>query len=214
MRSSRSLFAALVWAAVVTGLAAAPARAQDEARGELLFDLCSSCHAADGGGNRIFLAPAIAGMSEWYVLTQLQKFRQGLRGRHFDDLSGMRMRPMALTLRSEEDVQAVARYVASLPPAPPAPQVEGGDPERGKALYVVCATCHGAEGEGVQQMNGGPIAHTSDWYLLDQLMKFRAGVRGADPRDPIAIMMRPMALTLPDEQAIKDVVAYIVSLAE
>jgi cytochrome c oxidase subunit 2 len=126
----------------------------------------------------------------------------------------MRLRPMALTLRSEADVETVARYVAALPRVKPTPEVTGGDPEKGQVTYTLCVSCHGAKGEGLQPMNGSPLAYTSDWYLVSQLEKFKAGVRGSDPRDPIAIMMRPMALTLADDQAIKDVVAYITTLAE
>ena len=80
----------------------------------MLFDLCSQCHGVDGAGDPRFLAPSIAGLPEWYALTQLSKFRSGARGTHFDDISGMRMRPMALTLANEDDVASVAAYVASL----------------------------------------------------------------------------------------------------
>ncbi len=66
----------------------------------------------------------------------------------------------------------------------------------------------------MQATNGPPLANRSDWYLLDQLKKFKAGIRGADPRDPIAIMMRSMAMTLADEQAMKDVIAYIGTLSK
>jgi cytochrome c553 len=188
--------------------------AQDEARGAVLFDLCAQCHGPSGEGNRFFLAPAIAGMDEWYVAGQLNKFRDGLRGRHFDDISGMRMRPMAMTLVDDGDLEIVARYVANLPRANPSPELEGGDAARGAAFYATCSACHGAAGEGMPTLFGPPLAHQSDWYMLSQLQKFRAGVRGSDPKDPIAIMMRPMAIALPDEQAMRDVIAYIATLSK
>lgn len=211
MGSTKRLAACAVL--IAAALAASPAAAQNP-RGEALFDLCAQCHGTAAEGNRTFLAPSIAGLPEWYVLAQLNKFRSGARGTHFDDLSGMRMRPMSLTLRSEDDVLAVASYVSAMPPVDPTPEVTGGDPAKGQVSYALCVSCHGAQGEGLEALNGPPLAHTSDWYLVSQLEKFKAGVRGSDPRDPIAIMMRPMALTLPDEQAIKDVVAYITTLAE
>ena len=207
----RRTIATAVLAAVAFGGAA---RAEDNPRGEVLFDLCSQCHGSAAEGNRVFLAPAIAGLSEWYVVAQLRKFRGGQRGTHFDDLSGMRMRPMSLTLRSEADVEFVARYVAALPPTNPEPQVEGGDAARGETHYALCGSCHGMKGEGSQPLNAPRLAHSSDWYLVSQLQKFKDGVLGANPEDPIAIMMRPMALVLPDEQALKDVVAYITTLSE
>ena len=210
----RRLFATVVLIAAAYGWTPPAALAQGNERGALLFDLCAQCHGPDAEGNRFFLAPAIAGLSEWYVLAQLNKFRGGLRGTHFDDLSGMRMRPMALTLEKDADVEIIAKYVASLPLTRPAPEVAGGDPTKGKPLYAICLACHGAKGEGMQATNGPPLANCSDWYLLDQLKKFKLGIRGADPRDPFAIMMRPMAMALADEQAMKDVIAYIGTLSK
>jgi cytochrome c553 len=61
-------------------------------------------------------------------------------------------------------------------------------------------------------MNAPPIAGASDWYLLAQLKKFKAGVRGANPADVTGGTMRPMAMTLADEQAMKNVIAHISTL--
>ena len=188
-------------------------QAQDLARGEVLFELCAQCHGAEAGGVQEFEAPAIAGLSQWYLEAQLTKFRNGLRGRHFDDVQGMRMRPMSRTLKSEDDLKAVAAYVAQLPAVQPSPTVEGGDAAKGATLFAPCTQCHGAAGEGVQALNGAPLAHQSDWYLVSSLRKFKAGIRGSDPRDAAGILMRPMASILVDEQAVKDVVAHIMTLS-
>ncbi len=103
-------------AALVVAMLAAPASAQDVERGREIFVLCTQCHLADGGGSQLALAPAIAGLPQWYVLAQLQKFRAGYRGQHFDDIAGMRMRPMSLALANDNDVASGAAYVASLAP--------------------------------------------------------------------------------------------------
>jgi cytochrome c oxidase subunit 2 len=181
-------------------------------RGAELYSLCSQCHGAAGAGNPATLAPSIAGLPEWYVEGQLQKFRGGLRGTHFDDIAGMRMRPMALWLRSDDDVKAVAAYVASLPRTAPAATLEGGNAAKGDALFVVCKTCHGADAAGNPQMFAPPLRGATDWYLLKQLKKFKGGVRGFNPTDQNGIVMAGMAKTLPDEQAMKDVIAYIMTL--
>ena len=151
-------------------------------------------------------------MDVWYLKAQLGKFRSGARGAHFDDLAGMRMRPMALSLLSDAEVDEVAAYVASLPKTVPTPTL-GGDPVRGQALYAPCAACHGPDAAGVQALNGAPLRGSSDWYLFRQMQNFRAGVRGTGPGDASGALMRPMSMTLPDEQAIKDVIAYITTLA-
>ena len=191
-----------------------PAVAQDfdRARGEALFDVCSQCHGAQGQGNVLYQAPAIAGLNQWYVEQQLQKYQQGWRGLHPDDLEGLRMRPMSKTLRSEEDVKTVSAYVASLPIQRPEPTLEGGDPARGEALYATCLQCHGAQGEGVQVMNGPSLNRTHDWYLLKQLKNFKSGVRGQAQGDQYGAQMAAMISALPDEQAMEDVVAYIQKL--
>jgi len=182
--------------------------------GQKIFALCAQCHGDNGSGNSLFLAPAIAGLEFWYIEAQLKVFRSGSRGLHPSDVAGMRMAPMARTLRNDEDLAAVAAYVASLPPTRPEREIHDGDPERGKTHYALCGSCHAADGAGNQLMNAPALRHASDWYLLSQMKKFRAGVRGANPGNPLAAMMGPMALALPDEQALKDVIAHIMTLSK
>ena len=207
-RRSVSTLALLVCA----GVLATGAGAADLERGEALFTLCSQCHGADAAGNEAYLAPAIAGLDAWYVAAQLRLFRKGGRGTHFDDLAGMRMRPMALTLRNEEDVDAVAAYVASLPRVA-LDRTLDGDPAKGKASYAVCAGCHGMDATGNKGVMA-PSLHNSDWYLFRQMQNYKAGVRGTNPVDNFGMAMRPMAMTLPTDEAVKNVIAYIMSLSK
>jgi cytochrome c oxidase subunit 2 len=188
------------------------AAAQDHARGRELFGLCAQCHMENGAGDPMTLAPSIAGLEQWYVEAQLHKFRDGWRGAHFDDLAGMRMRPMARWLKTDDDIRAVAAYVTSLPAAPPPATLAGGDPARGAPIYAACAGCHGAMGEGNQAVGAPSLRLTSDWYQLKQLKNFKQGIRGGDPRDVTGVAMRPMSMILADEQLMKDVLAHIWSL--
>ena len=209
MRPTTLLFALLA-------LATPPITAAAEgggSHGAQLFQLCAQCHGEDAGGDFAALAPAIAGLDEWYLLAQLQKFHNGARGTHPDDVAGMRMRPMSLSLRNDQEMAAVAAYVAALPRVPLTPTLEGGDATRGQALYAPCAACHGAAGEGIQPLNGAPLRASNDWYLQRQMHNFRSGIRGTKPIDTSGALMRPMSMTLPDEQAILDVIAYITTLA-
>ena len=176
-----------------------------------VFETCVPCHNADGSGNPTIGAPNIAGMKEWYVERELEKFREGVRGMHFNDIEGMRMRPMALSLTSKDDVKAVAHYVESLPPVSHASSLPG-DPKAGQPLYATCAACHGDNGAGNQDLGAPRIAGVDDWYLATELRKFRSGVRGTDPKDREGRLMRPMARSLPDEDAIRNVVAYAETL--
>ena len=180
-------------------------------RGREVFETCVPCHNADGSGNPEIGAPNIAGMKEWYVQRELEKFRAGTRGMHFNDVEGMRMRPMALTLTTEDDVKAVAHYVETLPPVRHVSSLPG-DPKAGATLYATCGACHGDNGAGNQDLGAPRIAGVDDWYLATELRKFRNGVRGTDPKDREGRLMRPMARALPDEDAIRNVVAYAETL--
>lgn len=209
---SRTLIAMGLWAALAATLPLAQASAQD-GRGEKLFGLCTQCHGSAAGGNPAALAPAIAGLDAWYIEAQLAKFRSGVRGMHPQDTGGLRMYPMSLWLASDADAAAVAAYVSQLPVVRPAPQLSGGDAQRGQQLFAPCVACHGPNAAGNEAMKAPPLAGGSDWYLLSSLQKFKAGIRGADPADQTGAIMRAMSSTLPDEQAMRDVIAYIMTLS-
>lgn len=89
-----------------------------------------------------------------------------------------------------------------------------GDSTRGKALFTTCAACHGPQGHGMQALNSPAIAGQEAWYLTRQLKNFKSGIRGSHPKDTYGAQMRPMAMTLADDQAVSDVVAYIISLPQ
>ena len=207
----RRMFVTVALAALVIAPVSL-AEGEDLARGEALFKTCVPCHGSDGGGNDYGKAPTIAGLAQWYVEAQLLKFRSGARGAHPDDYQGLRMRPMSRALRDEQSVTDVSAYIASLPPVVPEHTFEA-DAVKGKTLYTPCIACHGMEGQGNQALKGPPLTAISDWYLVESIGKFKSGLRGADPKkDPSGALMRPMAMTLADEQAIMDVVAYIRTL--
>ena len=179
------------------------------ALGEELFETCTPCHGANGGGNPEIAAPGIAGLPQWYVETQLQGFQAGFRGKHADDLPGLRMRPMAISLR-EDDIPSIAEYVASLTPAF-APSTLHGNAGAGAEIYTPCVACHGTDGLGNEVLHAPPLVQMDDWYLLQELQNFKHGARGAVTGDTWGITMRVNTLALSDE-AMEDVVAYVQTL--
>ena len=215
MALNRNCAAAVALVAIACFVAGGSAGAGENERGADLYRLCSVCHGENAAGNEAVGAPAIAGMPQWYLEAQLTQFRDGNRGTHIDDIMGMRMRPMALTLTGEGDVETVSAYIAAMPAAAPAPSLTGGDVANGQLIYTtICMACHGPDGAGNQQMMGAaPIHRSSDWYLFRQVENFRAGIRGSRPGDPGGALMRPMVSKLTGEQDIVDVVAYITTLA-
>jgi cytochrome c553 len=182
------------------------------ASGEEMFQLCSQCHGMAGEGHREYNAPSIAGLPQWYIERQLKKFKSGVRGTHPSDVAGMMMRPMTRTFHNDGDLEEVAVYVSRLNRPVARHELSGGNADHGKQLYAVCSACHLPDGAGQQQLNAPPLKNASDWYLLAQLEKFRAGMRGATTADVEGAAMRPQAVALADDQAMKDVVAYIATL--
>jgi cytochrome c oxidase subunit 2 len=87
-----------------------------------------------------------------------------------------------------------------------------GDPERGKTLFTICTTCHGPDARGMKELNAPALAGREAWYIARQLQNFKSGVRGKNPADLFGQQMAPMAMTLPDAQAIDDIAAYVESL--
>jgi cytochrome c553 len=86
------------------------------------------------------------------------------------------------------------------------------NPQRGGELYASCATCHGAQGEGNRGLNAPRLTHLAPVYIVEQLQKFKAGVRGGSQASDSARQMAAMAITLADDQAMYDIASYISSL--
>ena len=179
-------------------------------RGAELFETCAPCHGPAAAGDPAIAAPAIAGLPQWYVEEQLRGFQAGFRGKHADDIPGIRMRPMAITLTREGDIESVAEYVASLSATYPASTLHG-NAGAGAGAYVLCVTCHGADGLGNPDLHAPPIVQLDDWYLLSQLENFKSGARGAAQGDVWGTTMRVNTLAM-DDQAMQDVIAYVQTL--
>jgi cytochrome c553 len=182
----------------------------NSAAADTTFGACILCHGSGVNGNVAIRAPKLAGMEEWYVLRQLNAFRSGVRGTHSQDVNGGEMRTIARSLRVS-DLTKLANQIAQMTPEPTQRSI-GGDASRGERLYVACAACHGARGEGNEALGAPSLAHGSDWYYAAQLLNYRNGLRGTVPKDTYGATMRAAALALPDEQGVRDVIAYINSL--
>jgi cytochrome c oxidase subunit 2 len=201
------------------------------ARAKARYAQCAPCHGENGEGKPEQIAPAIAGLPSWYVEQQLQHFRSGVRGSHFDDLGGMRMKPMAIALpcprvrpadlanpmtdgdcAGRDDVKDMADYVSSLPTPPRMASTIAASPTAGRQLYATCAACHGADGTGNPAMKAPPIAGHADWYVYTQLKNFKHGVRGSNPKDTQGMIMAGIAKGLPDDAALRNVAQFVSEL--
>lgn len=87
----------------------------DRPAGEHTFKtICTPCHGVNGVGRPEIRTPALIGQADWYIVSQLRKFRRGTRGYHEMDIAGMQMRGMASSLANDKAVVDVATYIASL----------------------------------------------------------------------------------------------------
>jgi cytochrome c553 len=190
-------------------LVAASARAESDKRAKQVYLLCTYCHGDKGEGKQNLGAPAIAGLPEWYVKRQLEKFHSGVRGTHPKDIAGMRMTPMARTLYPKDgDFDLVSKYVAALP-RPEVPDTIKGKAVKGEKLYQTCIACHGDKAQGNETVGAPPLAGGSDWYFVKQLHNFKDRVRAGDPvKDPTGAAMTGIAAMLSPED-MEAVVSYI-----
>ena len=184
----------------------------DAAKGKASYAVCMACHGADGMGNKALNAPKIAGQESWYLVRQLKNFKGGIRGADPKDKYGMQMRPMALTLANDQAIADVAAYVSSMPEQKLVAKTVKGDIAAGKTAYIICQACHGPTGGGNQALNSPRLTGLQDWYVVRQLKNFKAGTRGTKSGDTYGMQMRPMAMTLANDEAINNVAAFIATL--
>ena len=183
----------------------------DPAAGAASYAVCAACHGPQGAGLVALNAPKLAGQDGWYLRNALNNYKSGARGSSPQDTYGLQMAPMAATLVTDAAIDNVIAYIETFPDEP-APATVDGDVASGKDSYTVCAYCHGADGMGIRAMNAPRLAGMTDWYIERQLNLFRDGVRGTHPTDFYGFQMSFMAKVLRNEQAVKDIVAYINTL--
>lgn len=106
------------------------------------------------------------------------------------------------------------KWLAGYPTYAETLAIPAGDPGIGQGQYAVCIACHGTQGEGMQELNAPKLAGQSEWYLRKQLENYKNGVRGTHEKDIYGQQMRPMAMTLVDDAAISNVIAYIQTLPD
>ncbi|MCC6786643.1 MAG: cytochrome-c oxidase, cbb3-type subunit III [Hyphomonadaceae bacterium] len=153
--------------------------------GATLFgDNCAACHGANGAG-----APGFPNLRDDIWLwggapdTIAETIRVGVNSGHADARVSQMMAFGRDQMLPQEDVRAVIAYVRSLSAArAPAPSATL---TRGAVVFAnTCASCHGARGEGIQQM-GAPSLIDSDWlYGGDQETIFQTVWHGRQGQMP------------------------------
>ena len=238
-RRRRGISTVFVVAALLAANGAVHAEVDiDLQAGATLWKFCAFCHNADGLGQERSDAPKVAGDPAWYTERQLRNFRTRVRGSHPEDMPGRQMVVYAYPLIDEAAIRNMAAYIASMPVTPenPAPDRmanrprnrpyewdsklalldtgQAPDAKHGAELYAAtCTQCHGAKGEGMQEMNGPRLDNKQDWYLIRQLRYFKYGARGTHEDDVYGRQMAELG-TPKTDQDIVDIVAYISTMSK
>jgi cytochrome c oxidase subunit 2 len=101
--------------ATMPDTAATPTVTGDVDNGYEIYDRnCAACHLDNGVGTWYTDAPKLAGMSDWYFVTQISNFRAGIRGSHPSDDYGEQMVGMATAMSGLEEIEDVAAYINTL----------------------------------------------------------------------------------------------------
>jgi cytochrome c553 len=134
-------------------------------RGAEHFETCAACHGSDGAGARDGTVPSIAGQHYRVLVRQLVDFRHDkrwdLRMEHFADRHH---------LADAQAIADVAGYAAGLPRISSPGLADGTQLERGTRIYqLVCASCHGSQGEGSDRRGVPRLAGQHQGYLMRQI---------------------------------------------
>jgi len=209
-----SISAAFLQAADPVVPVVAPTKATD---GKTIFQtVCAQCHGNSGEGKVELKSPSIAGMPSWYVGTQFTNFREGRRGHDAADPQSFMMATIAKALQPEQ-IQAVVEHVEKLPMVVPQGQnreMAEASAQAGMQLFQErCMECHRYNASGEMAFGSPPLLGRQGWYLADQLKKFKTGKRGTHKSDVNgAKMVQITNFFIEDDQMLRDVVAYILTL--
>jgi len=180
-------------------------------KGKSLYMTCAVCHGQNAEGMATLQAPSLANQEPYYLKMQLNNFRTNKRGTHEKDVFGAQMLPMAKVLNSQ-GIDDVIAYIKTLKPTQPKVTIEG-NVAQGETYYnMICSACHGAGAIGIESLHSPRLVGIQDWYLERQLHNFRDSIRGTAADDVFGTQMQQMAASIPNDQTITDLVAYLNSL--
>ena len=103
-----------------------------------LYVTCANCHGTEGQGVWSTNAPRLAGMSDWYLVRQLNNFRTGVRGRHPQDFYGAQMAELSGCWTTSRQTADLVAYIGTLrgePHASRAPRMHQPAAGRGHAEH-------------------------------------------------------------------------------
>jgi cytochrome c553 len=168
-----ALVATVAGAALSNELLDALGRKPDLERGRSLYQACMGCHQLDGAGAADRGIPIIAGQHYEVLIAQLIDFRRTERVE-------LRMNAMAAShrLKSTQDLADVAAHISSMPAQRTREVGTGKFTALGAQVYSrACASCHGADAEGNDELRHPRLAGQHYSYLVNQIDAMIRGLR-------------------------------------
>lgn len=87
----------------------------DATSGKSHYTSCGACHGVNAEGNEALGAPALTGLDDWYLVKQLENYRDGVRGSNAADTYGAQMRASTQLLGDDKAIADVVSYISTLP---------------------------------------------------------------------------------------------------
>lgn len=185
--------------AVVVGVlgAAAALAGGDPLAGEAQAPVCAACHGQDGATGIDPSYPNLAGQNEKYLYNQLRMIQNGDRA--------IILMTGQLIGKSDQDLQNLAAYYASLPGKLSQAQGDDASVQMAQRIYragiqkkgvAACSACHSPNGNGNSAAGFPVLTGQPSAYTIAQLKAYREGERRSD--ESFGGMMRGVAGALTD----------------
>ena len=170
MKNDRVLLAITMATALFFGATMASAQSGDAANGEKLSQTCLGCHGAPGLRNPgpVYAIPMVGGQHAEYIIASLKAYKSKERGHKT-------MQAQAANL-SDQDMADIAAFFAAMEGKPGASNPDKAAVARGQEKAAVCASCHGATGDGDNPAYPR-LAGQYESYLAQALKDYRSGDR-------------------------------------
>jgi cytochrome c553 len=98
---------------------------------ELYSERCMECHRYNAEGELFFSSPPLVGLQDWYLASQIRKYKEGIRGVHPEDVNGQKMVFSSGFVEGEDVLHSLVAYLVDLqkPKSAESPS-KGEDPFR------------------------------------------------------------------------------------
>ena len=80
MANEKELAAVTAYVSGLKAMRVAPTLGGDVEKGKTSYAVCGACHGPTGQGNPQLKAPPLAGQADLYLVSQMKKFKTGIRG--------------------------------------------------------------------------------------------------------------------------------------